>query len=375
MLKYILALSLSLYALSPVLNYYPSALGLFDFNFSLFGLIVIVILSIKCKCNRYRVYIKNEQYYILLMMFLFFISVFVSLFYSKFIEYGIIKLLSLSVNILIAGLIFIVFNRSDVILFSRFYVVLIVFLGFLYPLFYGVNAIDGISINKDNVAVYLSTGQALAFAGALLISFNVLGKINGSAILLIYFLLILSGARGPLLFLFLSHFLYFALVKKKLFSSIVVSALVVFIVMIVVQVDNGDTMISRTILRFSSLSSGGARGEYFDNFLNVITGFNQFIFGTGLGSFGVLLHSVEIKDYPHNIFLDVISDAGFLSLSIFFVFLFLYSKMYISPILRGYFMVPLIPFLEVLKSSTYAEYKLLWLSLFLPFIFAYRTEK
>jgi hypothetical protein len=252
---------------------------------------------------------------------------------------------------------------------------LAILLGGLYPLFYSVSAIENVVINKVNVAVYLSTGQALAFAGALVISFKILDKYNGFAIILIYFLLILCGARGPLLFLVLAHFLYLIFVQRKVFLSIIVGLLVSLVVFVVVQMDSGDTVISRTILRFSTLSSGGARSEYFDAFLHVVTGFNQFIFGTGLGSFGVLLHSVEIKDYPHNIFLDIISDAGFLSLSIFFIFFFLYTRMHTKPILNGYFMVPLIPFLEVLKSSTYAEYKLLWLSLFLPFVFAFRAEK
>jgi O-antigen ligase len=60
-------------------------------------------------------------------------------------------------------------------------------------------------------------------------------------------------------------------------------------------------------------------GRIFENAAN-------FLFGLGIGSFGILYEGVDERNYPHNVILEIWFELGMIGIILFILLLFLYFK-------------------------------------------------
>ena len=149
---------------------------------------------------------------------------------------------------------------------------------------------------------------------------------------LIFFLLVASSARGALLFAVLtfmvveSQRLSNITIKKKLLKGFVLGfpllLLTVFLFKKAIY-----SLLENAIYRFSVFFSEGGGGESAAERVNqmhfaIVEAFSSvtsFSFGHGIGSFGIEYLGVDGRAYPHNLFLEVLFELGFLGLALILV--------------------------------------------------------
>ncbi len=178
---------------------------------------------------------------------------------------------------------------------------------------------------------YLSLGFHL---GVLLIFLNYFNK-NIFLQFLTLALLFASSARGPIIFtIFLLFLINFKKNKRIIFNSILRYKKTFFslILLMIINLNYIAPLFQKSIGRFLSLGSGidesaisrvtmmkYALYQPFENMLN-------FLFGNGIGSFGLYYNGVDARGYPHNILLEIFFEMGFFGLIIFFFLLILTIK-------------------------------------------------
>lgn len=146
--------------------------------------------------------------------------------------------------------------------------------------------------------------------------------------------LLLTGSRMPLLALIisisLSLFLSLNLEKKSIKfnkGGLILAVLVaLFILILFLFYDNSfmETSMQRIISLFESDASTLER-LYRMEFAKEMF-INNPIFGNGVGSYAVNFSGVDLRDYPHNIFLEILAElgvTGFILFSLLFIFGFL----------------------------------------------------
>lgn len=155
----------------------------------------------------------------------------------------------------------------------------------------------------------------------------------------LFLLLILTGARGPIVFYCICFFAIYIsshrinihsikIRKRNLFSSLLTLSIILCILVFLNRYYENALfeLIERTISRLSTLvmgmlgmgdfdGSSTERGFYITRSWDIITSspFN-FFFGTGAGSFGVELYNIDAIGSPHNIILEVWLEFGLIGL-------------------------------------------------------------
>lgn len=152
-------------------------------------------------------------------------------------------------------------------------------------------------------SIFLYIGLALSLArGALVFSVMI------SSLMVIVYLVI---SKNKVLLYFEKHVHYKINKLWVLLGSISFLSIIIFIA----------TRIERTASRLSRLFSGnelstGGRGSLWSTSLESISG--SPVFGYGLGSHGIMSSPNE-SYYPHNLFLQVMLDGGFIAFVILFI--------------------------------------------------------
>lgn len=147
------------------------------------------------------------------------------------------------------------------------------------------------------------------------------------------------GARGALIFLlfaliiwrwksFLNKILNFR-IKTKALRTIII-ALVFLPIVVISQYEKISNFLYLGAVRFQSLFKASAdnsvqgRIERISFALeNIFDSVSTFLFGNGIGSFGILYTGKDVREYPHNIFLEILFELGIFALLLFILFLFL----------------------------------------------------
>lgn len=224
-------------------------------------------------------------------------------------------------------------------------------------------------IHESVGGLYLTLG---GYLGAIVVSFlttkkNVFNSyIDKILIAISAFILLIIGARGPLIFTVLCVILYLINKRKISFTTfsickylIVTVGLVLFIIFMENSEDRGmfTTLYERSTERLSLIVEGvlgdgdmgksaNTRVEHFENSYNLITeSIGNFIFGTGIGSFSIETMGVDGRGYPHNIILEVWTELGIIGVILlisFFVSLFWrfsVERLYISGYVVLYFLL------------------------------------
>lgn len=197
--------------------------------------------------------------------------------------------------------------------------------------------------NKDFVERYLEIGYLAGIVFLLILfacphmrkSFRlILAGINAYA-------LFISSARGPLIFLgfvlFIKSipllFTFFKKARKPNFKTVVyitVAAAILFAGAYFTW-DQYSPLIDRTIMRLERLftpetTAGIAERVARISFSidSIFQNANNFLFGSGIGSFGILYENQDIRSYPHNIFLEIGFEMGIIGVLLFLFLLIVY---------------------------------------------------
>ncbi|WP_417446727.1 O-antigen ligase family protein [Kangiella sp.] len=379
LINFAIAIIAAVYTVAPVANYYLYSFGITFLNLSIFSLAsvffyILFFSIIKSKTGLF--FFPNTLYLLLISLVPFLLLTMISFFYSEHIEYALSKLISLICNVVILFWIASQFNEKVLSLYVKTTIVFSLALGALYPYFYSGLFQSAPDISTDNIAVYLTSGSLLAFSGVLLIIFKPFKKVNALWLVIIYAEIIFTGARGPLIFLAICHIFHNVVIMRKLSTFFLLIPAVIITLVYIVTSDSGDSLVSRTIWRFSLIFDGdsGARLEYWARYYESFTDITQLLFGSGLGSYGVIAFGPGVRDYPHNLFIGIMADSGLFGILSFLVFMFVLIRLLLLNRVNKYFIILMLPFLELQKSFTYAEYRLFWISIALILFLAIRQR-
>ena len=203
--------------------------------------------------------------------------------------------------------------------------------------------------------------------------------VRWSIMLIAFTFLISAGGRGPLLFTVLILGVYFlfqltqSLISFKLNRLILpVGIMITTTVMIIFLVSNiklekidpSLKLVDNTVERLMGLvtEKGGGASAYsrVENAKFSIDKINSSaFFGYGVGSYGYEKSKVDELDYPHNLFLEVWFELGYLPLLIFLILLFRIYQ-HVKATSRAWIMALYIYFLlNVLKSSSLIDIRMM----------------
>ncbi|CAM3417561.1 O-antigen ligase like membrane protein [Zobellia roscoffensis] len=172
------------------------------------------------------------------------------------------------------------------------------------------------------------------------------------------------GARGALIFLMITLLVWkwksllvkimdFR-IKPKILRNLAIASTVLPIILIT-QYEKIYSFLYLGIIRFTSLFQIGedksvlGRVERITFTIDYIfNSLSTFLFGNGIGSFGIIYSGQDKREYPHNIFLEVFFELGIFFLLLFLIFLFLpffYKRRILFKLFVFYFL------LNALKSG------------------------
>ncbi|MCP4216081.1 MAG: O-antigen ligase family protein, partial [bacterium] len=255
------------------------------------------------------------------------------------------------------------YTHSPAYGFTKTFLFLTTFLGFLFPILYR-------SFNPERFIkyfIYFSTASNMLYLFILPRSFTTQGLTESvkyldigymaalSVLLLLLFplglkgwfklalivansaSLLISGARGPLLLFLLAMFLKGVRQAPRVLAYIhrlsirkilvIILALGILTVGLVYAIDAYSKNIERTLYRFSMLgeaASGSSMRVIYINYSldKMFTDAGHFFTGYGIGSFGIMFNGIDDRMYPHNIFLEVWFEMGFIGVFLLCVFFF-----------------------------------------------------
>jgi hypothetical protein len=205
------------------------------------------------------------------------------------------------------------------------------------------------------------------FIGMLLLVILCLSKIKMSnliffsiTILFAFFLLFGAGSRGPLVAVLITFFTKLSYFKSRKFVLFIMLTSLLVIIL-------GFLFVGGYMFETDFYSVYG-RLELFNNFSN----YNfQYLKGTGIGSYSLLLLGRDEILYPHNIFLEIFSENGLIGLLLFFYILFLFFKSFQPNILH---LLCLYYLISSLVSGDLPGNNNLFILLFLS-LYAYKKEQ
>ncbi len=188
--------------------------------------------------------------------------------------------------------------------------------------------------NPISIARYLAIGGALIFP---ILNSKSKGQQSFLIIALIVTILVMisTGSRGPIVSLFLgiiSYTLIFVAKDKSILFSYFAFAFIVTIVLILIlpenltyrfyQVTGGDYVLTQTgVKRYSTIAS---RLHFWSlAFTGWSSSIGHLFFGLGAGGFSSLFIWRDFRWYPHNIFLEVLSEFGLIGIALFLTVLIL----------------------------------------------------
>lgn len=369
----LVALLAVLFLFSPVFNFYFFFYSGFYINFTSIFLVSFVLVScfdqIKIKKNDLLtysiglllicyagfsiIYSPSENYSKVKFFFLFchyVFFVFLSFKKGKGLEECIAKYLYWSA--IISALLFVV--NSSVILGS---------------------ADKGRELNEGlNASIYLMTGFLVGFSSLhFLIFSNHSNSFKIMVLVLSSVVILYTGSRGPMIFLLICSFFYFSFLgvgsfsrfidKKRLVWSgafCLVFLLAFFSVLGFTDVFKADEF-SRAFARLYKLSdlSSTGRIKHFDFVLNADYSIFQLFLGRGLGSYGYYIYGLDSREYPHNIFLELWFELGVVGILFFLIFI-VSIFVRVGRSAMGIFFFSLYPFFELMKSSSFSDFRPFW---------------
>ncbi|MFD0964603.1 O-antigen ligase family protein [Pseudofulvibacter geojedonensis] len=357
---YILALLIISGPIKPMFNAFIGTLDVTLFAFSLAA--IDIIFQLGQKENRIRI---NKQVVLYLsVLFFIFLLMFLSFFYSSSEIYAREKFLKFSLTIFC--FVYPIFvkeiNWKSFVRGVLWIVIPLSFLFIYYRQFFwsDANAANRSFSDKfyDIAGSYMGLGYVISLVGFVFVEKKKWFSLGG-----LYLVLLAMGSRGPLLFSLLTIFI----VKYKIFLNvkfktkrvlIFLSFLIAGCGIIIAKFDFFKEKIYKYGLdRFISLFSSDRKDASANDRIElmsyaidqIFSNPKTFIFGNGIGSFGYDYLGKDVKENPHNIFLEAWYELGVLGL--FLIAFFLITPFFINKKLALYKAFIFFAFFNCLKSN------------------------
>jgi len=317
-----------------------------DWTFFIFALVVVDI-ALNVFLRKKGILINKEKLVMIGLLVLLYTIIFLSLTYTESPNFAFEKTLFFSINVLFFIYpLFIV--RLDLELFHKLF--LYIFLPIVFW-FIVSKALYFTPLNSGNRLIgikfyeirrnYLGLGMGLGILFILQIHLKKSFYVWGLTLIFLFGL----AARGALIFLFLTVLIwkwksilakmYRIKLKKKMLRSLALVAVIIPIVLIT-QYEKIIGFLSVGLLRFQSLTDINSDASMLGRFerltfaLETIFGSaSTFFFGEGIGSFGILYTGEDLREYPHNIFLEAWFELGvffLIALIVFLIFPFMMKR-------------------------------------------------
>lgn len=359
-------------AIKPFFDYINTP---FDWTLLIFSVVVLDIVY-NLLTRRKEIRLNKEKFLILGVLGLLYTFILLSIAYTPSSDFAIEKSYLFSINVLF--FIYPLFVRQvDLKLQYKLFLYILLPLVVWFILFkvlyfsplnsgYRIVNIRFYDIRRN----YLGFGMCLCILTILQIHLKRPFLVGVLSIILLFGL----GSRGALIFLLvtlaiwkwksvINRIMRFKMKKKALRTLLLVSA--VLPIILITQYQRIADFLYLGVIRFQSLfeisddKSLQGRFERISFALeNVFSSISTFLFGNGIGSFGILYSGEDVREYPHNIFLEVLFELGIFALLLFCVFLFLpflFKRLVVFKVLVLYFL------LNALKSGDLVG---LWLLFF-----------
>ncbi len=346
--------------------------------FGLLSLIALFIRNFKAK----GIFISHvEGKNIFFPFILFWIWMLFSLIYTSSDNYSLEKALFFGTNFIPFLIIFTSCNFK-IENFLKFFTITVIILLIIYIPYSSnyYNRLGNIAEIRENILrLYLMLGQCL---GAIILTFLTKRStvfhplVDKLLIVLCLFLLIIIGARGPLIFTIVCSLLY--LCKNFNFKSLpyltkTFIGIVLITLVFIVFTMNSETIITlfdHSIGRMSLIINGflsegdmgnsvNSRVKFYNDAFDLINkSYGNLIFGTGIGSYLYETAGIDGKGYPHNIMLEIWCELGIIGVFIFTYFLLTIFK--INSLRRNYITVYIVLYylLEYGKSASLIDIRI-----------------
>ncbi|MDD3741842.1 MAG: O-antigen ligase family protein [Bacteroidales bacterium] len=349
---------------------------------------VLMIVSVVFQYCRGKIPLQYDKRNLIAFVFLlvFYVWILVTLFYTPSKSYSYQKAALFIPNIL-AFAYPLILKRFNI---AKFFRIISLVLPFISIVFISVY-LDYSNYTGANKDMYESV-LGLYLVCSTLLGINVLviacskekifksPAISTAVLVMSLLMMLILGARGPLLFcmvLLLAYWI-FGLSKTIYSGKILISGLkkimygililIVFSGMFLFFGEELDYLLGRSLVRFELLmpsesegvsnmgNSVNVRVEQLNFGMELITdNLGDSMFGYGLGSFGILHTGKDGRSYPHNIFLEIWIEAGLIGLFLFICFLWMVFSKNINGFTYISILVLLFVLMNSLKSSSFID--------------------
>ena len=329
------------------LQFYAAGLMVVDFTLlcALFLLAAYILQFSRNFFFKNTIYLVKSSRVIIFILLGFYLWMIVTLIYSASPGYSYIKVFMFLSNLVAVLILFIYkgFNPKRFFhLFAYMGSGLIFLYTALFPSIY-TSYLKDIEY-RDMVTRYLDIGYlagliilVVAFACPQMKKFIKLLLIGINA-----WTLLVSAARGPLLFLVFVLFIRFAVSFVSFMKSRRLNFKNIFYMIVGVGllgtaayylIDRYALLLERSISRLMMLLDPKGSESIVERITQVSYSFDRifenasnFLFGLGIGSFGILYEGVDERSYPHNVMLEIWFELGLLGILLFILLLLVYFK-------------------------------------------------
>lgn len=181
---------------------------------------------------------------------------------------------------------------------------------------------------------YLALGRTVGISIIILLNYFIIQKKGIKAIFFIIIILqltialLISGGKMPLLSLIIILFFYFLYsiisrsknfyLRKSIKKSLLLIFLLTPLIIILAKLGMFDVVMMRLYELFKSAGSDtSAVGRITRYFTALDMWGDKPLIGNGIGSFSLFYNGTDIRDYPHNICLEILSELGILGFGVF----------------------------------------------------------
>lgn len=313
----------------------------------------------------------------LLWMLLFWGWMIVSLVYTSSPSYS-YKKTFLFLTTMLPAFVILYMRRFNINIFLRCFVVLSFLSTILFLPIQG-QILAGLDSNEDLFrttieGLQLSFGECIGTIAVLFIVSNatIFTKLVDKVVIFVSFIfLLILGARGPLIIAVACATIYYIFIKKKFFSflsySIAAIALLFIVIPFIENVPIVSDLYHNSMARLELIIDGVLYGKDMGNSVDLRVSFiyysidsimrdvSNFLFGTGVGSFGIEYFHNDIRAYPHNLILETWFELGLVGLALLIGFFVSTLKGFAKKHIYITALVLLYVFMNWLKSSSLVD--------------------
>lgn len=324
--SYIKIVTYFLFLYSGLIKWIP-----FPLDFTLvFGLLTSSFILYDFYIGKYKLFNINVGY-LYLLFYSFSLLYILTYFYSESKVYSLIKVRGFVLNIIAFTFPISSLRAKDykiiIPIVTSFSLLVLLFLSFLLynDLFNLVKMSDEDQLNLffTTLPTYLDFGAFIAVSFILLINNNSILSILYK--LIIFYFLVILGGRGPLLTLIFILLLNFLLKNKKfMVTGYIKYAFIILFASFLYSYFEFTFIDFERLNVFKNFGSDDSVSGRFIYIQRCLGGFiDHPFFGNGIGSTGLLISGQDIVLYPHNLFVEVLSEFGLIGF-LFYLFIFLF---------------------------------------------------